>query len=124
MACCRAPEGACEEPRAGVGNVSGSGRAVAAAGWHAVRRRAADARNRALFDGSAATHHVRRTVARTCAEYCSRCAEHNPRTQSRGDHLSAGRAERGAVAQARKPRLCAGKRACDAVRDWRGTIGR
>ena len=53
-----------------------------------------------------------------------RRARHDPRPQSRWHHLSVGRAECGAVAEARQPRLCFGKRARHAYRQRRRIAGR
>ena len=87
---------------------------------HAVGRRAADARHRALPDGRAGSGDVRRAVARSCARRRANGARLRARPQSRGPDLRAGGAERGGLAQARQPRLCAGKRPRHAVGQRRG----
>ena len=59
------------------------------AGRYAVGRRAANARHRPLPDGRAATHHVRRAVARPGAGDRAQRARYHRRSQPRRHHLRA-----------------------------------
>src|SRR5207253_10763763 len=86
-------------------------RAAAAESGHAVGRRAADARDRSGAHDGAPPHPPRRALARALAE-----VRRADLRQARGDaagrvHADAGRAERGAGAGPRRPRLRARARA-------------
>src|SRR2546426_11091328 len=86
-------------------------RAAAAEGGHDVGRRAADARDRPGTDDGAAPDPAGRALARARAE-----VRHADLRQAHGDearrvHAYAGRAERGARARHRRPRLRARARA-------------
>ena len=81
--------------------VSGPERTRGAGGRHAVRRRTADARHRPLPDGRTRSGDVRRAVARPRAGRRADRAADDPRSQSRGADLRAGRAECRGLAQAR-----------------------
>ncbi len=74
----------------------------------ALRRRAADAGDRARADGEAARPAAGRAVARAGAGDDQRAVRHPGRAARRGRHHPAGRPDRGARAHHRRPRLCPG----------------
>src|SRR3989475_7960849 len=101
--------GGCARPRGRA--VPGPLRATAPEGGHAVGRRAADGRDRSGAHDGAAPDPAGRALTRALAE-----VRHADLRQARGDearrvHVDAGRAERGARARDRRPRLRAGARA-------------
>src|SRR5919201_448918 len=96
-------------------------RAAKPARGHALRRRAADARDRARTHGSTADPHVRRAEPRTLAPLHDQPVRDHPGPQGRSDHHAARRAER--AARTRRERRGVRARAWqgDASRD--GTAG-
>ena len=79
-------------------------------GRAALRRRAADAGDRARADGEAAHPAARRAVARACARDDQRTVRRPRRAARRRRHHPAGRPDGGAGADRRRSRLCAGIR--------------
>ena len=69
------------KPRADVCDVPAACRTAQPIGGHDVRRRAADAGDRALPDGAAGTDHLRRAVARPGADHRAGSVPHHPRPQ-------------------------------------------